>query len=85
MDPESKKLLQDTFTLAKENNKMLHKVRGVQKRAAFFRVLKFVIIIGIAFGAFYFLQPYIDQVEKIIKDSGASIDQLKNLGGKILR
>lgn len=80
METEEKKLLQNTFNLAEENNKMLHKVRGVQKRHAIFSVLKIVIIIGIAVGAYYFLQPFVKSVLKFIQDSGASIDQLKNLG-----
>jgi len=80
MNPEERKLLQNTFNLAEENNKMLRKVRGVQKRQAFFSILKWIIIIGVAVGAFYFLQPYIDNVLKFIQDSSASLNQLKNLG-----
>lgn len=62
MDSESKKLLEETFELAKENNEMLHKVRRNQKWATWFHALKVLVIIGIALGAFYFLQPYIDGV-----------------------
>jgi hypothetical protein len=80
MNPEERKLLQNTFNLAEENNRMLRKVRGVQKRQAVFSVLKWIVIIGVAVGAFYFLQPYIDNVLKFIQDSSASLNQLKNLG-----
>jgi len=80
MNPEERKLLQNTFNLAEENNKMLRKVRGIQKAQAFFSVLKWIVIIGVAIGAFYFLQPYIDNVLKFIQDSSASLNQLKNLG-----
>ena len=62
MDPESKKLLEETFTLTQENNKMLHKVRSVQKWAIFWSWLKIVVIIGITLGSFYFLQPYINKI-----------------------
>jgi len=79
-ESESKQLLQAAYKLAEENNKMLYKVRGVQKRQAIFSILKWLIIIGIAMGAFYFLQPFVGQVQKFIQDSGASINQLKNLG-----
>lgn len=62
MDPESKKLLESTLSLTEENNEMLHKIRGVQKRETLWRVLRLFIIVGIAFGAFYFLEPYLNKV-----------------------
>jgi hypothetical protein len=62
MDPESKQLLQNTLALAEENNKMLHKIRGVQKRGTFWQILKFIIIIAIAFGSFYYIEPYLNKI-----------------------
>lgn len=62
MDPETKQLLQNTLALAEENNKMLHKIRGVQKRETFWNVLKFIIIIAIAVGSFYYVEPYLNKV-----------------------
>jgi hypothetical protein len=62
VDPESKKLLEDTFRLAEENNSMLHKVRSVQKWAAYWSWLRMLIIIGIALGSFYFLEPYFNKI-----------------------
>jgi len=61
MDPESKKLLEDTYKLTKENNKILHKVRSIQKWQAFWSALRIIIIIGIGLGAAYFLEPYIEK------------------------
>ena len=65
MDPESKKLLQDTLALTEENNKMLHKIRGIQRRGAIWQALKWIIIIGIAFGSFYFIEPYLNKVMEL--------------------
>jgi hypothetical protein len=76
MDPESKKLLEETFRLAEENNRMLHKVRSVQKWAAFWSGLKIFIIIGITLGAFYFLEPYLKKVMDLYGSvSGTSQEQ----------
>jgi len=83
MNPEERKLLQNTFNLAEENNKMLHKVRGVQKRQVLFSVLKWIIIIGITVGAFYFLEPYVQQLQSLIEKTGVNIDQLKNLSNTL--
>lgn len=62
MDPESKKLLEETFRVVQENNQMLHRVRSIQKWSAFWQTFKVLVIIGIALGSFYFLQPYIDKM-----------------------
>jgi len=77
MDPESKQLLQNTLALAEENNKMLHKIRSVQKRAAIWQTLKYILIIGIALGAFYFLDPYLNKIIGLY-NSVAGIQQKLN-------
>lgn len=55
-------MLQNTLALAEENNKLLHKIRGVQKRSTLWQVLKYLLILGIAFGSFYFLDPYLSKI-----------------------
>ena len=80
MSPEEKQLLQDIFNLAEENNNILRKMRRVQKIASVMRVVYWLIIIGITVGAFYFLQPYIDRIQKFLGNAGISFDQLKGLG-----
>jgi hypothetical protein len=75
VDSESKQLLQNTFNLTEENNKMLRKMRRAQKISSFMQVIYWLIIIGIAVGAFYFLPPYISQLEKFLKISGTTVNQ----------
>lgn len=79
MDPESKKLLEDTYNLAEENNKMLRKVRGVQKREAIFSGLKWLVVIIIGVGSFYFLQPYIDFVKEFVTSAGATLNKIDSI------
>jgi len=74
MDPESKQLLQNTLALAEENNKMLHKVRGVQRRGIVWQVLKYLLILGIAFGSFYYIEPYLNKIMNFY-NSVAGIEQ----------
>ena len=79
MDPEAKQLIEKTYSLVEENNKKLRRMRRSQKVTSIMRVVYWLIIIGIAIGAFYFLQPYIDKLEKFLGSTGISIDQLKGL------
>jgi hypothetical protein len=58
---------------------MLHKIRRAQNWASFLRAVYWVIIIGLGIGAFYFLQPYIDQAKSFLISSGEAIGNLKNI------
>jgi len=62
MDPESKQLLQNTLALAEENNKLLHKIRGVQRRETIWNTVKILVIVAIALGSFYYIEPYLNKV-----------------------
>jgi hypothetical protein len=59
MDPYTKSLLEENLKLSKENNKLLLKIRSVQRWAQITRYLYWVVIIGVSFGAFYYIQPYL--------------------------
>ena len=65
MEQEERSLLEENLRMSRENNRLLIKVRSVQRWASIMRVLYWVVLIGISFGAFYFLQPYIEKVMKI--------------------
>ena len=62
MDPESKQILQNTLALAEENNKLLHKIRGVQRRETIWNTVKILLIVAIALGSFYYIEPYLNKV-----------------------
>jgi hypothetical protein len=75
MSPEERELLNRSIALAEENNKILRSMKRSQQWASVMRAVYWIFIIGSAFGAYYFLQPYIDQLKDVY--SGAS-DVLKN-------
>ncbi|MFZ3011889.1 MAG: hypothetical protein WA060_02760 [Minisyncoccia bacterium] len=70
MDPEGRRLLEETYRLVEDNNKTLHDIKRSMMWSRVMRVIYWVFIIGSAVGAFYLLQPYIDQVKDLY--SGAS-------------
>ena len=78
MDQESKQLLQNTLVLAEENNKMLHKIRGVQKRGTLWQVLKLIVIIGIALGSFYYIEPYLNKIMDLYNSVSGMQQQINN-------
>lgn len=62
MDPKDRELLEKTFNLAEENNVLLRKIRRSLRVSQAVRITYWVLIIGLSIGAFYFIQPYIDQL-----------------------
>ena len=65
MDPEDKKLLEETLRLGQENNQMLRSIRRSLRISRIVRLVYWVFIIGSAIGAYYFVQPHLDQVMEI--------------------
>ncbi len=62
MEQDEKDLLQKTYDLAKENNHILKGIRSSNRWASFFRFLYWLILVGISVGAFYFAQPYVNNL-----------------------
>lgn len=71
------KVMRETFKLVEENNRMLRKMRRIQKRNDFLNLFKWMIILAVGVGSFYFLQPYIDLVKQTIQHTGQTLNEIK--------
>ena len=60
MTPEEKSLLERTYKLVEENNGMLRSIRRTNRFSVVLRIIYWVVIIGVSFGAFYLIQPYVN-------------------------
>ncbi len=81
MEPEERKKLNRALELAEENNKILSKLyRGMQLRRIF-TVLYWIVIIGVAVGAFYFIQPYFEQFSSIFQRFQGSAEEVRQYFG----
>lgn len=78
MDNELKKLLEENLEFSKENNELLRSIRGSQKRAAMMRMLYWILIIGMTFGAYYYIQPYIEQIMSVYSGTQESIKSFQD-------
>lgn len=58
MTPEEKSLLERTYRLSEENNKMLRSMRRTATYGLIARVVYWGVILALGFGAYYFIQPY---------------------------
>ena len=78
MNPEERKILEETYRLAKENNKSLKKIRRHMTYGTIFRLIYWGVIIGAGIGLFYFLQPYLENLSNVY--SGFT-DQINTVNG----
>ena len=67
--------------LTKDNNKILHSMQSRMRWGTFLRVLYWVIIIGSMLGAYYFLQPYVEQLMEAYNTLVGAPDALKDAIG----
>jgi len=60
MTPEEKSLLERTLKVAQENNDMLRSMRRTATYSLIARIIYWGVILALGFGAFYFIQPYVN-------------------------
>jgi len=77
MDPDTQKMIRETLRLSRENNEMLHSMRGAQKRAAFWRFLKFLVSIALFILAYRFIMPYVNDLRASYESAKSSLDQIQ--------
>jgi hypothetical protein len=79
VDQDIKNLLEENLRLSKENNELLLKVRSFQRWSQISRILYWFIIIGISFGAFYFIKPYIGSLLNIYTGGVSDLNTVNNI------
>jgi len=85
MDEETKKLLAENLSLNKENHEMLKKLMFYQKMNQIYKIIYWFVIIGVTFGAFYFIQPMLSNLLNVYTGgvSGLNDVNLKSNQGSV--
>jgi hypothetical protein len=81
MDFHDKDFFDRLMTLTEENNRLLHKMWRAARVARAARVVYWVILIGVSIGAYYYIQPYIDQFLSMFGGLGETIKAFQTLVG----
>ncbi len=63
---EDGKKINELLGLAQENNVMLKRMQRARRFSSFFWVVKWVVIIAFAAGAYYYLQPFVESLQKVV-------------------
>jgi hypothetical protein len=80
MSPEEIELLKKSVSLAEDNNKILHSMRRSQRISQIMSFLYWAVIIGSAVGAYFLIQPYVDQLKDIYSGAGNVLNNFKQIG-----
>lgn len=63
IDNEDKVILRQILEITKDNQEKIHRLYRGLWISRIWRVAYWIIVIGIAVGGFYFIQPYIDELK----------------------
>jgi hypothetical protein len=83
MDPETKKLLNESLEVEKDNNEMLKKIVRNQRLTNIYRVVYWGIIIFSSVGAYYFIQPYLSSVVNLYTGGVSNIGNISDITSKL--
>jgi len=84
MDQETRELLRKNLELAKENNRLLRKMRRGAILGNIVHVIWWAIVVGIpVFLYFTVLQPYIDQLLETYRGLQSGVENLQDIGNQI--
>lgn len=78
MPEDIEKKIEELTRMVAENTRVVKKIRSVQKWNNIWTLLRYVIIIGLAIGAFYFVEPYYKQVQDLYAKGSAQFNSFSN-------
>ncbi len=90
LDQDRDDALAEIREIVLENNKILHGMRRMNRLSTVWHAIYWVVIIGIGFGSFLYLQPYIEKLTNAYNElqatqqkitdipKGMSLDSLKS-------
>ncbi|HBV01305.1 MAG TPA: hypothetical protein DEF00_02845 [Candidatus Taylorbacteria bacterium] len=84
MTPEERQLLIQTHRLVEENNALLRKMRRSAIVGRVIHLLYWAIIIGFSVGAYYVIQPYVDQIRGIYDGFKGNVESVKGSAASAL-
>lgn len=88
MNEEDRILLHDLQKTVDENQKILKGIRSHHRMATLFKIIYWMVILAIIFGAYYFAKPVIDSVGDTIdktKQAAVTITETSQKGGDALK
>jgi len=82
-DEELKVLLRENIEVSKESLKILKKINRGRIWGNVFSVLKWTLIIGFSFGAYYYIEPFLSQYVDMLRGLTFGVENIGKIGNNI--
>ena len=82
-DEELKVLLRENIEVSKESLKILKKINRGRIFGNVFSVLKWTLIIGLSFGAYYYIEPFFSQYIDMLKGLTSGVENIGEISNNI--
>jgi cystathionine beta-lyase/cystathionine gamma-synthase len=79
MTPEERELLHRAVELGEENNALLKKMHRSAIVTLILRICYWGVIIFLSFGAYYFIQPYLNQIMSLYGSTTGEVNTVSTL------
>lgn len=66
MDEGLNELLKANLEVSKENHKILRYLQKAHRNVMIWRTVHWILVIGVTYGAFYFVEPYLAKLMKLL-------------------
>lgn len=76
MDSDDRKLLEQTYAYAKENNKILRGIRSEHRWASIRRAIYWLVVIAAVVAGYVYLKPYLKGLQEAYKATQESIQEI---------
>src|SRR3989338_1368587 len=82
-DEELKVLLRENIEVSKESLKILKKINRGRIFGNIFSVLKWTLILGLSFGTYYYIEPFLSQYVDMLKGLASSVENIGEIRNNI--
>lgn len=83
MDEYAKELLRKNLEASQESLKILKKMRRASAFGTVFKIVKFIVIVALSYGAYYYIEPYLRGVVDMLSNISQGAGQIKQAGGAL--
>lgn len=83
MEEDLKVLLRENLEVSKESLKILKKINRGRVFGSIFTGLKWMIIIGISFGAYYYIEPFFSKYLDTLKSFGSGVENIDKVSNNV--
>lgn len=80
---ELKVLLRENIAISKETLNILQKINRARMTAGILRAFKWFIIIGVSFGSYYYIEPYVSKYLEITRELSSGVENIGKVGDNI--